>query len=330
MASLDTDFWLMQLKPDKQMAKSLVTRNEAMLACLRLAKKCAEAHCHVMITGETGVGKYLVASYLHRHSPRESRPLMTMQCSEFREGEIRNVLLGAGVAPGIPPAPDGILYQAAGGTLILRGVEQLTGEMQKELLAILHDYARKDTLGNGGETGLGRDLGVRLISTSSAGLGSLASSGLFLEDLFFALGEVTLRVPPLRDRREDVEYLASLALEAAHRNGAPLRTLSSSAKTFLRHYAFPGNISELFRMMERAARPEGGECVYVEDFGVLGTAPGGVEEGELLSLAELEKRQINLALLHTGWRRNAAARILHVTETMLNRKIRIYGLELDA
>lgn len=327
MSSLDTDFWLMQLKPDRQMEKSLVTRNEAMLVCLRLAKKCAAAHCPVMITGETGVGKYLVAGYLHRNSPREPRPLTSLQCSDLREGEIRDALLGPGAAPGRPPAPDSVLYKAAGGTLILRGVEQLTGAMQKELLSILHDYTRADA--PGGETGLGRDLGVRLVSTSSAGLGNMAASGLFSEDLFFALGEVTLRVPSLRERPEDVEYLANMALEAAHRNGAPLRMLSASAKDFLRHYAFPGNISELFRMMDRAARTGASECVYMEDFGVLGTVPGGTEGGTFLSLPELEKRQINRALLNTGWKRTAAARLLHITETMLNRKIKVYGLESE-
>lgn len=316
MPSPDTDFWLSQTRPDRELSKSLATRNEKMRRCLRLAERCAAACCPVMITGETGVGKYLVANYLHKHSPRASRPLVMAESTEFREGEVADKLLA------LVPA-------ASGGTLVLRSVEQLTRRMQRELLALLREYARPES-GNG-ETGLGRDLGVRIVSTSSTGLGNLAAPGLFQEDLFFALGEVTLRVPPLRERPEDVEHLAATALDAA--GGAPgnsgeRRGLSRSAKDFLRRYAFPGNISELFRMMDHAARAGGRGAVHKEDLGLIedeSEQVGG--DGTPLPLEEAEKRHIHKVLLKTGWKKAATARILRITETMLNRKIRIYGLE---
>ena len=330
MTSLDTDFWLQQTTPAKQMAKSLSTANPKMLACLRLAEKCASSYCPVMITGESGVGKYLVAAYLHQQSPRTSRPLMTLKCTDLREGEVRDALFGSG--KDCLPGPGGILYEAAGGTLVLRGVEQLSGGMQKELLALLHEYTRIEPSVNGDESGLGRSFGVRLVSTSSAGLGNMAASGLFLEELFFALGEVTLRVPPLRERREDVECLAEMALAVAARtNNAPIRSLSRSARDFLHHYPFPGNVRELFRMVDRATRLSESEFVYMEDLNMLaeeaGRTDGAKSAAPLLPLAELEKRHINKALLHTGWKKTAAARILHISETMLNRKIKIYGLD---
>lgn len=332
MSSLDPEMQFLERSPQRPLSESLATQSALLQSCLELAANAAASLRPVLITGESGVGKNLIAQYVHLHSPRSSRPLAALRCTGLRSGELRSRLFGHVVSQG--QQPGGLLGQASGGTLVLQGVEQLSGVLQKELLNILKEYSRRTEEDSPGDSGLGRRLGVRIVSTSTAGTGEVDQAGvLFMEELLFALGEITLRVPPLRERREDLPHLTHMALDDANLlHGKIVRGLSRSAREFILHYSFPGNVRELYNIVDKAVRQGGRDAIYVEDLGLVGDEAHADDahvfsNHSLLSLAEMEKRHINKALLRTGWKKNAAARILQISETMLNRKIKLYGLE---
>lgn len=314
---LDTD--TQYLLPDREdvIAASLESGNPAMLECLRLASAVSTEQMPVLLCGESGVGKSLLAKYIHARSPKNLRPCLNLRCAGLGEGELRSRLFG-GTAGATAGQPGGMLAAAAGGTLILDGVNQLSSLAQKWLLRTLADHAAS-----------GRRLGVRLLSTIGDGV---PGGRFYLDELGDVLSEVLIRVPPLRRRREDVGRLAERALMAANKTlGRKVSGFSSSARNFLLHYDFPGNVRELFIIVNQAVRFCRRDRLYVEDFGmVMDEAPDEAplfSGGRLLSLSEMERRHINRVLLRTGWKKSAAARILQISETQLERKIRLYALE---
>lgn len=331
MSRFDTDIRFLDKAAQQPLSERLATQSSQFRHCLELAAAAAASLRPVLITGESGVGKSLIAQFLHQQSPRRARPLVTLRCTGLHSGELRSRLFGHGVAKDQPPG--GLLGKASGGSLLLKGVEQLSGVLQKELLNILKEYSRPAEEEEAGDAGFGRRLGVRILSTATAGTGDRNESEMFMEELLFALGEITLRVPPLRERREDMDSLTRAALEEANLlHGKMVRDLSHSAREFIQHYSFPGNVRELYNIIDQAVRLGGRDAIYVEDLGLVedespSDDPHVLSSQALLSLAEVEKRHINKALLRTGWKKNAAARILQISETMLNRKIKLYGLE---
>lgn len=313
---------------EHEIASSLGGSSVNMMRCMDLAEIVSQSRVPVLITGEGGAGKSLMARHIHNISPRRSRPCVILKCVGLREREIKSRLFGNKNSE--VERRGGLLGEAGGGTLILDGVEYMSGSVQRELLQILRDSTRSDDAAGDG-TGTGKRLGARLISTSRGGP-LTGASGVFLEELWYGLGEVVLRIPPLRERREDIEPMAARALRAANRvHGKKVQMLSRSARDFIRHYGFPGNLRELFFIIDRAVRNTTRDAIYVEDLGMVVESqtddPHIFSDATLLPLSELEKRHINKALLRTGWKRNAAARILRITETMLDRKIKLYGLE---
>lgn len=318
IGSSDTDMFL---EPD--IVASLTSENARMSRCIRLAEAAAQSRTPILISGEGGVGKSLMAKFIHAVSSNRSRPLIILRCSELRELEIKNLLFG-----GNGPASDasgGVRGAAGGGTLVLDRLDVMPASIQEEMLKLLREHppVRRDDA----EAASPR-LGMRLVSTTD-------SSEPILEELLYTLGEILIRIPPLRERREDILPFSIRALRNANRtHGKAVRGLARSAREFLLHYDFPGNVRELFHIVDRAVRLTGRDTIYVED---LGPARDGQSKGPdsplsektLLPLAEMEKRHINKALLRTGWKKSAAARILGVSETFLARKIKLYGLERD-
>lgn len=311
---------------EHEIAASLASSNAVMSRCLDLAEVVASSRVPVLIIGETGSGKSLMARHIHNISARRSRPCVILKCAGLREREIKSRLFGSDDTQRL----GGLLGEAGGGTLVLDGVEHMSGSVQKELLQILRDNTREGGAPEEG-SGTARRLGARLISTSRGG--ALAgASGTLMEELLFGLGEVMIRIPPVRERREDIEHMTIRALRTANRvHGKKVMKLSRTAREFIRHYHFPGNLRELFLLMDRAVRNTSRDTIYVEDFGeavdLQAESMSPFSDTALLPLAELEKRHINRALLRTGWKRAAAARILRISEAVLDRKIRIYGLE---
>lgn len=327
MTTSDSDILIHSYASGLEIMANLSSKNEEMVRCLELAQISCKSSAPVMITGENGVGKSLLAMAIHYNSPKRALPCVSLKCAHMREHEIKSKLFGDA-----EKANPGLLKKAAGGTLIIDAVDQLPGFVQKELLALLMDRHNGSGQSGTGSSAAGRRLGSRLISTSSNELSLKTTTGFFDEDLMYCLGEITIRIPPLRDRREDIVDLAETAVKAANRTyGKNVKKLSRTASDFIRHYEFPGNVRELFLIINRAVRQASRDIIYVEDLGLVTDSasqdPHLAPEMTLLPLWEMEKRHISKALLRTGWKKAAAARILLISETMLNRKIKLYGLE---
>lgn len=302
---------------EQDIADSLDSRSAAMLRCLQLAEAVAPASVPVMISGEAGAGKSLLARFIHSKSPRRKKKCVNLRCDSLGASELKSRLLG-GTVGAAANRPGGFLAGADGGTLVLDGVDAMPGQGQRELLNMVRGNAG-DPMKN-----------VRLLSTVGPGL----DSGLtFTEELAYILAESILRVPPLRERREDIEKLAAKALKTANRTlGKNAGKFSQGATDFLMRYDYPGNVRELFVIVSQAVRHSRGDTLFVEDFGPVtedgqDALAGGAGNAPPLSLAEAERRHINMVLLRTGWRKSAAARALQISETMLNRKMKLYGLE---
>lgn len=303
---------------------NLSSRNEEMRNCIEIAHFASKSSTPVMLTGESGVGKSLMAMSIHYTSPKRSRPCVTLNCATLRDHEIKARLFGdsQGVTPSV-----GLIAKAGGGTLIIDAVDLLPSFVQRQLLAAI-----MPTESGVAESAVQRLLSARIISTSGNELIKKTATGLFVEELMYCLGEITIRIPPLRERREDMEDLTRDAITVANRRyGREVKGLSNTARDFIRHYEFPGNITELFLIINRAVRAITRDTIYVEDLGLMvdnrNNDPHFNPDMTLLSLSEMEKRHINKALLRTGWKKRAAARILRISQTMLNRKIKLYGLE---
>lgn len=298
----------------------VVAESAAMRGCVELVEAAAESATPVMFLGEKGVGKRFLARRLHAFSARNEEPCLVVSCAEFAEGRVSRRFLGGGV-----DSLDmrGILEAGNGGGIILSDLEQMPVGVQKELAHFLSGY---DLSGTGG----GKRPGTRIMTTINIVRDPM--SRVILDELVDILGEAIVRVPPLRARREDLPRLAALALEKTNaETGRNVLGFSAGAMDFLAHYDFPGNIGELRRLVSRAARLARGGEIYREDFGIQdGSVPADDGAASLLPLAEVERRHINRALMHAGWKRRAAARILGLSETMLDRKIKLYGLERDA
>lgn len=312
--------------PLHPLLSELSSANPEMRHCLDLAVMASQSSVPIMITGETGSGKSFLARSIHASSTRGERACIHLNCAAVHENNIRQRLFGFENRPSAPAGNDaGFIARASRGTLIIDAVDMLPGYVQKELLDLLLDNSmRRD-----------RDIEApctRFITTSGSELAQKAASGLFDEELIYHLGEITIRIPPLRKRQEDIADLAGAALRAANAlYGKNIKGMSRTAQDFIQQYDFPGNLRELHLIITRAVRESSRDTIYVEDFGlVIDSAdkdPHLYPDSTLLPLAEMEKRHINKALLRTGWKKRATARILRISETMLDRKIQLYGLD---
>lgn len=312
-------------EPSREDAPAVpAAESRAMRECLELAREAADSAAPVMFLGEKGSGKRYLARYLHSLSRRRSRPYRELSCSEIADGDISRLFYGKSAGDGAPARP-GLLDEAGGGSVLLADMEQLSIGAQKELYGFLSGFDAFS--GNGA----GLRFGVRILSTIR--VTEDARHLVFSEELLNVLTETLVRVPPLRERREDIPPLAQLTLKRATAElGRTPRKFSPGAMDFLLHHDFPGNVSELRRLVYRAVRWAQGGSIYREDFGLEDAANSltekkGKTEQLLPSLSELERRHINRVLNHTGWKRRAAAQILGITETLLNRKIKLYGFE---
>lgn len=296
--------------------------------------RAAASDAPVLVTGETGTGKELVARHLHAQAPRRAEPFVALNCAALVEGLLESEFFGheQGAFSGAVERREGRIVQAGRGTLFLDEVGDLSPTLQAKLLRVLSEGTF--TRVGGTET---LTLGCRVVAATHRDLLALVKQGAFREDLYYRLAVVTLEVPPLRARGDDVLLLAEVALERlAARLGRRVPRLTDDARERLRAYGWPGNVRELFNVLERVLVLLDGETVGGADLrlgdapGAAGVAaaPGAAPEGEVLTLREAEARAVRAALAATGGRKGAAAQLLGVSWPTLNRKIREYGVEV--
>jgi len=292
------------------------------------AARFAEVDSPVLLIGETGTGKGVLARWLHAHGPRARGPLIELNCAglppELAEAELFGFEKGA--FTGAATAKEGLLEAASGGTVFLDEIGDLDARVQPKLLKVLEDR-RLRRLGDVRE----KETDFRLLAASNQDLRQRVDEGRFRGDLFFRLGTLSLRLPPLRERREDLPDLATaLSRQIAFRLGLAAPELSAEVLRLLGDYHWPGNIRELGNVLERALVLAGGDPLTPSHVRLDWTSEAGQDPdgagGVRSRLAEVEKEEIRTILREENGNVARAARRLGLARSTLYSKLGKHGL----
>jgi transcriptional regulator with GAF, ATPase, and Fis domain len=301
--------------------RRIIGRSAAVRNVFAFIERAAPTSMTVLIEGETGTGKELVASAVHYASPRRGRPFVAINCAALPENLIESELFGheRGAFTGAVSRKKGRFELASGGTAFLDEVGELTLPCQAKLLRLLEERSFERV---GGVEPVAVD--VRIIAATNKDLQEAVSRGEFREDLFYRLNVLNIKLPPLRDRVEDIPLLVEHFLARQAEAGRP-RSLGKAAAEKLQRYAWPGNIRQLRNVIESAIVLGGGREIRAEDL-VLPEHPGAHGKGDWrpISLEELERRHILKVLEHTKGNKKRAAEILGIERCTLYSKLRSY------
>jgi two-component system nitrogen regulation response regulator NtrX len=309
-------------------APRLIGSSPAFLRVVEQASQVARSDARVLLAGESGTGKELLAAHIHRHSPFASGPFIKVNCAAIPVDLLESELFGheKGAFTGATSTRRGKFELADGGTIFLDEVRDLHAASQAKLLRVLQEGEFQRV---GGEETL--HVAVRVISATNQDLASLVAEGKFREDLYYRLSVVPIRVPPLRERPEDIRLLAEYFLEEfCDRNNFKRKRIEDEAFVELRDYRWPGNVRELRNVVERmailSADPITADAIPLEvRFPRKAAASSTLEE----TRAGAERDLVRQALEQAGGNVSAAARALGVERTRLHKRIRALGLDKD-
>ncbi|MDY0094176.1 MAG: sigma-54 dependent transcriptional regulator [Candidatus Vecturithrix sp.] len=304
----------------------LTTRSRKMHALLNMARQVAETNAAILITGESGTGKGLLARLIHDWSSRATKPFVTVDCAVLQENLLESDLFGhkKGAFTGALQDKVGKLNLADGGSVFLDEISEMAPAIQAKFLRFLQ-YKEFERVGD--PTNIRVD--VRVITATNRDLEELVQAGAFRQDLLFRLNVVEIDLPPLRDRPEDIDILADQYLQRfAKLYQKPVQEISSEVLQVFQHYSWPGNVRELVNVIERGTILCRGKQFMLADL------PGHIADSklkhapqsELPNLAELEKAHIQRVLACTT-SMEEAARILGIDPTTLWRKRKKYHLD---
>jgi DNA-binding NtrC family response regulator len=311
--------------PAPEAPGDLVGTSAAMLAVWKLIGRAAASDAPVLITGETGTGKELVARAIHRYSPRLSRPFVAVNLAALPPTLIESELFGheRGSFTGATGRRSGRFEAVADGTLFLDEIGDLDQALQTKLLRVVQEGTYERVGGNEPLVS-----GARLVAATNRPVRPGAQGAALREDLYYRLAVIEIELPPLRARKSDIPLLVSHALR-----GTPARAVSETAMAQLLAYAWPGNVRELFHVLQRAAVLCGGEVIDAVNLPApIGRASDAEPEpmDDDLSLhaatARLERRYITRALERAKGNRSAAARLLGIGRPLLYAKLEEHGL----
>jgi len=306
----------------------ILGRSRAIQALLRMIQRIAPVNANVLIEGETGTGKGLVAQAIQQQSRRAAQPFLTINCSAFQEELLESELFGheKGAFTGAVALKQGLFEVADGGTLFLDEVGEMSHAMQAKLLQVLDTGELRRV----GSTKM-RRVDVRIIAATNKELAREVKAGRFREDLYYRLHVLSVHLPPLRERQEDIPLLLTHFLHRFRLPGQPVKTIAPEVEAYLTGYAWPGNIRELANMVERLAILAQGQVIGLDDLPFNGgAAPTAASDQEPapLSLRDSERLHISKVLAYTGGRKGQAARLLGIDAKTLNHKIKVYHLSL--
>jgi DNA-binding NtrC family response regulator len=315
---------------DRFSSRNFVFASPIMEEVARLIMKAARSEATVLITGETGTGKDLVARLIHQASPRKKGPYVALNVPSLPESLIEAELFGAekGAYTGATERKIGKFEAAAGGTVFLDEIGDLAAEVQVKLLRFLQD---REFYRLGSNQALRAD--VRIIAATNRELGELVRTGKFRADLFYRLNVIPIAVPPLRQRKEDIPPLVDFFLKKyGEREGKGIHGVTREALAVLVSHPYPGNVRELENVVERAVVFADRDVLGVADLPVdfIGAAeePGGPAGDSLVDkVRRLEMQEIRMALRQSAGIKSRAAKLLGITERVLAYKIKTYGLE---
>jgi DNA-binding NtrC family response regulator len=293
----------------------------------KMIEKVSQHEYPVLILGESGTGKELVAKSIHYSGVRKERPFAPVDCSSLVPTLIESELFGyvKGAFTGAMQSKQGLLEAAQGGTLFLDEIGDMPVDLQAKLLRALQEREVKPV----GSTER-RHINIRIIAATNRDLESAIRTGAFRQDLFFRLNVVQVKLPPLRERKSDIQLMVISFLEKFSDPHGPPRTISDDAMRRLIAYDWPGNVRELENAIERAVAMGSGPIVHVGDLPSNLHYPSSErvpDKDELLPMEELERRAILRTLRETGGDKLAAARMLGIGKTTLYRKLKQYQME---
>ncbi|MCG6878756.1 MAG: sigma-54 dependent transcriptional regulator [Deltaproteobacteria bacterium] len=315
-----------EVTPDR-----IIFKSAPMAEVVNLAGRVAKSRATVLIQGESGTGKELIARLIHDLSPRSHNPMTIVNCAALSEHLLESELFGheKGAFTGASGLRRGRFEEADGGTLFLDEIGELDNSVQVKLLRFLQE---KEYQRVGGNRTFHSD--VRVISATNRDLEKEIKKGRFREDLFYRLNVVSINIPPLRDRREDLPPLMTYFLQQfSSENGRNIKGFSSKARDLLMKYDYPGNVRELENILERAVVIARGDHVETSDLPFSERAADETEKrlwkrGTLKeSMALLEREMVQQAMMETENHQTRAARILGISERMLRYKLKKYRLK---
>lgn len=308
------------------------SRNPAMAAILAKLDRIARSNATVLLRGESGVGKEVVADLIQARSLRAGKPYLKVNCGALPESLLESELFGhaKGAFTGASSDREGLFAAADGGTVLLDEVGEVSPRLQVKLLRVLQggDFTR---VGDSAP----RRADVRVIAATNRDLARMIEAGEFREDLYYRLNVVPLELPPLRDRLEDLEDLVAEFVRR-HAPPGPPPAFAPEAMEALRAYHWPGNIRELENAVEHALVLGDPSGIVVDDLPQAvqqqrrASAPAAVAGAPGETLEDIEKRCLLNALAKTGGNRTRAARLLGLTRRTLGYRIRKHGLEEEA
>jgi Nif-specific regulatory protein len=318
----------MNLKKELGEKHQIIGKSLVLDKVLKDAQKLSRTKTTALIQGESGTGKELLARLIHRESPRKHQPLVVLNCAALPETLLESELFGyeKGAFTGATGRKTGKFEAAHEGTLFLDEIGEMAPGIQAKLLRVLQEGVFYRV---GGNTPITVD--VRVLSATNKDLRKEVEEGKFREDLYYRLNVVQLDIPPLRERLEDVAYLADHFLAVFKKEtGLSNLTISEAAMEKMSRYNWPGNIRELRNAIERAVVMGDGKTIQPEDLPIAASLPkfAGLTVGLTLddALNEFKKEFILLNLKHTGGNRSKAAKIMDIQRTYLSRLITRYDI----
>jgi two-component system response regulator HydG len=339
-SSLVTDIATRHLRERLRLSQGLgamIGRSGEMEKLYRILSKVAQSSHPVLILGESGTGKELVARTIHAYGPNSQKPFLPVDCGSLVPTLIESELFGyvKGAFTGANRAKDGLLVSAEGGTVFLDEIGELTLDLQAKLLRALQE---KEVRPVGATHRV--PIKARIVAATNRDLAAMVEKGAFRKDLFYRINVVNLRLPSLRDRREDIPLLAAHFLDRISREHGTKFTLSDEVlRTMMRH-DWPGNVRELEHSIERACALSSGPILHLGDLPtqlqqqgleehrpvVAGEPASEASQPQLTTLAELERQAILGAIRTLNGDKLQAAKLLGIGKTTLYRKLKEYGI----
>jgi DNA-binding NtrC family response regulator len=330
-----------QLARSTRSTPDIISDSPQMKEVLRLVQRVAPSETSVLITGESGTGKELVAQAIHRFSPRAGKAFIDLNCAALQDTLLESELFGyeAGAFSGARTRKLGLLELADGGTLFLDEIMEMPTQLQSKLLRAIET---RTFFRVGGVKKV--EVDVRLLAATNRDPNQAVAEGLFRNDLLYRINSFSIHIPPLRERKEDIEPLAHHLLQQV--GGANPPELTQPVLEALANYSWSGNVRQLRNCLERAALladngritvrelpPEvmnkiDGPRVSVSYNGAQNGVVGSFQNSSSTNLRDVERQQILGALEKTGWHRGKTAELLGISPSTLYRRLREYDLEV--
>jgi len=312
--------------------QNIIGQSPAMIKLLETVAQVAASEATVLINGESGTGKELIAGAIHFNSPRKDGPFVKINCAAITETLLESELFGheKGAFTGADKRKDGRFVQAHKGSLFLDEVSEMTLAMQVKLLRVLQE---REITRVGGESAVKVD--ARVIGATNRNLMNMIKEGSFREDLFYRLNVISLDIPPLRKRRDDIVLLVQHFLQDfAAKNRKQIKGFTPKAIDRLIRYDWPGNVRELMNAVERAVVLARTEHIDDEDLAIIQTPLGQTAEstpilGDInynITLEDMERTAVIKTLKTSDGNKSEAARRLGITRKTLHKKLKKYGI----